>query len=128
MEKDIVLEGGVSLHLTAERLGGDLAVTVAGGCRPHVGCVALAVPRESLTGSGETSATTSVINVTGHKDDAVAVQVAAGLAAAENCVATVSCGIHFDAITPRQMQAVMEAPARIVSEITDWLREKINRD
>ena len=67
------------------------------------------VPRLSLTGDGSTSVTSSVLNLTGHKDEAVC-----RLLAEEYCRRsghTVVCtgGFHVDAITPEQIRELMEA-------------------
>ena len=50
-------------------IGSDILMCIEGGDRPHIGCTVQAISRKSLTGSGENSVTSSVINVTGHKDE-----------------------------------------------------------
>ena len=62
-----------------------------------------------MTGDGSTSVTSSVLNLTGHKDEAVC-----RLLAEEYCRRsghTVVCtgGFHVDAITPEQIRELMEA-------------------
>ena len=113
----VELENGIALRVSFERLGRDLSVTVTGGDRPHIGSVAVAVPRPSLTGNGTLSATVSVMNMTGHKDDAVSVPLAKALAAHFNGTVCVSAGIHFDAVTERETEAVIGAVPLILARI-----------
>jgi hypothetical protein len=93
--------GRVALRLTAERLGDDLAVTLSGGDRPHVGAVAVSQPRPADGG-----ATTSVHAIVGHREDELARRIAARLAGAIRAVVCVACGIHVDRIRPREIEAV----------------------
>ena len=60
---------GCTMEVTVMKLGEDFQICLAGGEKPHIGCVVQAVPRESLTGDGSWSATSSVWNRTGHKDE-----------------------------------------------------------
>ncbi len=119
-QEKVTLEHEIVLDVSAEIMGRDLGITICGGDKPHVGCVALAVPRESLTGDGSISATVSVINVTGHKDDAIGTEVARLVSAACNCVVTVSCGIHFDHISSEQMNMIANCPRKIVGRVVGW--------
>lgn len=63
---------------------------------PHIGAVAVAVPRKSLIGDGSNSASASVICITGHKEDEIARQIALRLSSEWQCVVTVSAGVHID--------------------------------
>lgn len=114
-ETTLTLDFGLSLHISLVRSGADMAVTVSGGQKPHIGSVAVAVPRESLSGSGEISATASVINITAHKDDALSVPIAVRLASRFNCVVSVSVGVHLDGITGEQIRQVLGSVDLIVS-------------
>lgn len=70
-----------------------ITVSLFGGI-PHVGSTALAIPRPSLKDPSRTSATSSVLNVTGHKDDELARRLAESLAAGLNRVVAVTAGVH----------------------------------
>lgn len=59
------------LTIQIGRVGEDYQILLQGGERPHIGCTVLAVPRPSLTGSGACSSTASVLNLPGHKDEAL---------------------------------------------------------
>ena len=84
----------VDVHV--QRLGSDACIMIFGGDAPHIGCAVMAEPRESLRGNGEWSATASVLNATGHKDDEVALPVARSVAARLKCRTVVVCGIHYE--------------------------------
>lgn len=85
-------------------------VHLMGGTRPHVGAVALGLPRPSLKGS-HLSATASVLTLLGHKDDELARPAAIALAAGLDAPVVVVAGVHIDAATPVDL-ARLEANAR----------------
>ena len=95
--------------LTVTRLGEDVSLLFSGGELPHVGCTVLAVPRPSLTGDGSVSATSSVINVTGHKDEAVCRYLAEKVCRETGRTVVCTGGFHVDGITPEQIAEVLEA-------------------
>ncbi|WP_334110388.1 prenylated flavin chaperone LpdD, partial [Thermodesulfitimonas autotrophica] len=64
--------------LTAE----GLVVQILGGEKPHVGAVAIALPRPSLSSPGELRANTTVVPLYGHRDDEIARPAAERLAVA----------------------------------------------
>lgn len=89
-------------------MGKDYTVTVCGGSLSHVGSVVMAQARPSLTGSG-TSATSSVLNCVGHKDETIARMFAEKIAICGNCTAVCACGIHLDDITEDQPAGIQES-------------------
>lgn len=93
--------------------GEGLIAHLLGGEKPHVGAVALGIPRPSLQGEG-TSATTSVLTRTGHKDDEVARPAASILAAACQAPVVVIAGIHVDQATPAELVQLQENARRAV--------------
>ena len=48
---------GYTMEVTVMKIGEDFQICLAGGEKPHIGCVVQVVPRESLTGDGSWSAT-----------------------------------------------------------------------
>lgn len=105
MPKDWVYEHRIgSLDLSVSELGDHLMVCVSGGDAPHIGSVVLAEPRPSLSGEGR-SATSSVLNRLGHKDELVARSLAENLSAKLDTVVCCVCGIHKDAPTPEDLEA-----------------------
>lgn len=96
-------------------MGKDFTLSVFGGTLPHVGSVVMAQARPSLTGTG-ISATSSLLNCVGHKDEAVARKFAEAVAVQNNCTAVCACGIHLDAITPKQLQQVQICCDRLLEK------------
>lgn len=109
-----------TIEVSIKHLGACVVVCVSGGDEPHIGSVVLAEARASLTGEG-TSATSSVLNRLGHKDEFVARTVAETLAAALDTTACCICGIHKDNATPEDIQA----SATLGHEIASILLERL---
>ena len=101
------------LKIEIQRMGEDLCIRFYGGDRGHIGSIAMAEPRPSLTGSGQTSATVSVYTYSGHKDDIVASSVARQVAAELNRKCVVIVGIHYDHFTQDRLAAVNRIAAQI---------------
>lgn len=106
------------VHLHTERMGNDLCITVCGGDRPHIGSVAIAEPRESLTGNGTLSATVSTFNFVGHKDDMVANAIAHAVAANLGCRTVVLCGLHYDSVCSELFSQVHALTMEMIEDIS----------
>jgi hypothetical protein len=100
-------KGRIKITFEAIQAGEDLCVVIYGGDDPHIGCVILSVPRPSLKDESIISATASVLNVIGHKDDEVARYVSQTLCSQLNKNVAVTCGIHVDNITDEEIQVTL---------------------
>lgn len=109
----------IKITMELIEMGPDLCVAVSGGSNPHIGCVTLSMPRESLADSDIISSTTSVLNLVGHKDDKVAKYISSKLSATLNRNVVVPCGIHIPDIEEREIKIVME----IVKQLTEKVIE-----
>ena len=98
-----------TLCLDLSPVGEDIAAVLYGGERPHIGCTVLAVPRPSLTGDGNLSCTSSVINITGHKDEQICRYTAEKLCKSYGVTVTCTGGFHVDNITEAQLKEITEA-------------------
>lgn len=103
------------------KIGKEYCIHVSGGERPHIGCVVLAMPRPSLRNPDVTSATSSVLNVTGHKDEYICRQFAETIAKRTNTVTVCTGGFHMDGITAEQIQELMDCIERLVEEELECL-------
>lgn len=117
-------QGRIQINMLAVTIGDDLCVIISGGDKPHIGCVTLSAPRPSLLDSNKQSATTSVLNLLGHKDDEPAKFVSHTLSACLGKNVVVTCGIHLDHITAEEIKSVM----KIIEKLTGLLLEKIRED
>lgn len=100
--------------------GNDLIIRIFGGAA-HIGSVAVAEPRKSLTGDGTNSATVSVINYCGHMDDALAVPIAKKVCSYANVNTVVICGVHFDNISQETIDTVKQLVDKIAQDIINNL-------
>jgi hypothetical protein len=94
-----------------------VTVTLVGGERPHVGAVAIGIPRPSLARPDRRSATTSVLTVTGHKDDELARPLAHELARRLGQTAVVVAGVHIDRGRARDFERVFRNAERVLDAI-----------
>lgn len=111
MEWTVELEreaAGSKLKVSAGKIGKDILICLEGGSAPHIGCVVQAVPRPSLTGDGSISATASVLNLTGHKDEFLCRKLAELICSKTGCVTVCTGGFHLDGITGEQIQDVVK--------------------
>ena len=90
----ILSTNGVILYL----FGGDL---------PHIGGVAVGVPRPSSRDPDRVTANVSIISILGHKDDELARPIADRVTRALNRISVVVTGIHVDNATPKDLEAVV---------------------
>ena len=104
--------------------GKDLTVHIQGGDHPHIGAVALAVPRPSLKEAAKMSATASVIAVTGHKDDEIARSVSLCLAAELSCVTVVSAGVHIDNAEENEITEILLNTQHMTQMIIEAIQSK----
>lgn len=108
IEKDWELSFA-EMSLRGMFLGSDLVMYVWGGQKPHIGCTVQAVPRPSLTGDGSVGVTSSVLNLTGHKDEAICRALAETMAKRTGGVVVCTGGFHVDHMTTEQIREVLEA-------------------
>ncbi len=88
--------------------GAGVVITLTGGERPHVGAVGLGIPRPSRRDPARTSATSSVLAVTGHRDDELAKPLAELAAARLGQEAVVVVGVHVDGATDEEIARLSE--------------------
>lgn len=117
MEKFTIEKERIRITMQSIEIGEDLCVIITGGDKPHIGCVTLSIPRPSLSNKNSISATTSVLNLVGHKDDEVARYVSQKLASSLNRNVAISCGIHIDNIEEEEIELIM----KITEELTEMI-------
>lgn len=101
------------------KIGTDYNLLIGGGETPHIGCTVLSVPRPSLTGDGTMSCTSSVINVTGHKDEIICRRLAEKVASRKRVMVVCTGGVHMDHMTPEQIKETERSIERLADKITD---------
>ena len=99
-----------------------LVVTLVGGDVPHVGAVAVSIPRPSLRNARRRSATTSVLAIPGHKEDELARPIAAELARALGRTTVVVAGIHIKRARQEDIERVVGNAGRALEAIIARVR------
>jgi gallate decarboxylase subunit D len=112
-------EGRFKLEASLRTLGPDLLVAVWGGTHPHIGAVALALPRPSLRDKRKTSATSSVLTLLGHKEDATVKRISEDLAAALKRNVVVTAGIHWDNLKAEEIEGIIRLTDRLTKKIIE---------
>lgn len=102
-------------------LGEDILAFVQGGDKPHIGCTVQSVPRPSLTGNGTISVTSSILNLTGHKDEALCRRLAEKLCRETGRVVVCTGGFHIDNMKPEQIDEVVKALDGLADEIVSGI-------
>ena len=111
--------GSSSYKIEAEvtLVGSDLLVILYGGSKPHIGSIAVALPRPSLKNKKLMSSTSSVYNFLGHKDGIVAQKLSETLSAGLNKNVVVVAGIHIDKITEEGIAKILENCDKLARKI-----------
>lgn len=117
-------KGPYQISAEALLLGDDLVISIWGGPKPHVGAVALAVPRPSLKDATVTSSTSSVLTRLGHKEDEIVKKVSERVSAALNTVVVVSAGIHWDDISQEEIGTIQSVCDTLIKHLIRRIREK----
>ena len=112
---------GYELTVSAGVVGNDILLLLQGGDMPHLGCVVQAIPRESLSGDGSMSATSSVLNLVGHKDEYLCRKLAEIVAAGKQSVVICTGGFHVHDIKQSIIGQLMDAVEEIAEEIVEEL-------
>ena len=108
---------GTILMASAAYVGEDILICVQGGERPHLGCVVQAVPRLSLKGDGKAGATSSVLNLTGHKDEFLCRRIAERVCRDTGKVVVCTGGFHLDGISEEAIREVLDAADRLLKKL-----------
>lgn len=95
--------------LSAIAMGNDWNISIYGGDTPHIGAVAVGIPRPSLKNPEKLSSSVSIITIIGHKEDEIMRQVASRLSTHLNTIVTVSGGIHLDTIATTDFKGIESA-------------------
>jgi len=98
-------------------IGEDLVVMIWGGDKPHVGAVAIGIPRPSLDNPEITSSTTSVYALLGHKEDVLAKMMADKLASVLERNVVVTAGIHVENISSEGIKLIERNCASILKRL-----------
>ena len=102
---------------------GGLVVCILGGERPHVGAIALAIPRQSLRDQKELSVTSSVLTLIGHKDDEIARPISEAIAKELNQTTVVIAGLHINKASDQDINKLIANSRQVSNKLITKLKE-----
>ena len=105
-----------ALQCELRRVGRDLVCTLTGGAA-HVGATALAQWRDDRV-------QTQMIEVEGHREGELALHTAHRLAMAARSNVTCVAGIHFDELSPLEIEAVVQSANRLTRRAARLLEDQ----
>lgn len=114
---------GASITAWIRRAGRDVVAVVGGGERPHVGVVVVSQPYPSRGRPGRWSASSSVVTIPPHKEEAVARALAERLVRTTGAVAVVTAGVHDDGLGPSGIATYLELAERLGERVAERVRE-----
>lgn len=113
-------EGSRRVSLQAIQSTNGVILYLQGGDLPHIGGVAVGLPRPSSRDPLRVTANVSVVSIVGHKDDELARPIADKVVRRLGQIAVVIAGIHVDNATPQDLEAVMR---NAHSAVDEWLEK-----
>jgi len=117
-------EGDYRVHSLTILVGDDLLICLWGGTQPHIGAVAVALPRQSLADPLSTSSTSSVFTLLGHKEDTVAKMVSERLSARLNRNVVVSAGMHWDQVDDDAIAEIVDNCLKLAEGIGEVVEKE----
>ena len=119
-----VSKGPLRIYSLVQRIGSDLLVAIWGGTHPHIGAVAMAVPRPSLKDPRKVSATSSNFTFVGHKEDLLAKKISEKIASQLKTNVIVTAGIHWDKLPPHKIGTIEKLTEKLTDQILRKLQGK----
>ncbi|PLY01811.1 MAG: hypothetical protein C0623_05010 [Desulfuromonas sp.] len=108
--------GGFEVTVEACFVGEDLLIICAGGDRPHIGAVAVAV----FTGTGR-EPQVELIRVANHREDELSAAAALKISTTLECTVTFIAGMHWDTISKAGIAQVLANVESLVDQLIDRL-------
>jgi hypothetical protein len=117
-------KGRHRVYAAVQFLGNDILLSVWGGSMPHIGSVSITQPRPGSTNPKQLSATSSVYNFCGHKDEAVARCCAEKIAAACGRITVAVAGIHIEHAASADIDAILKNVDALCARLITMIRAK----
>ena len=109
------------VKLVVIKSGEDLTVIISGGEKPHIGAMAISIPRPSLKDSNKVSTSTSVFTLIGHKEDELSKQIAENITKITKKITVVIVGLHIENATFQDIEYLVQN----TQKAADKLRRKL---
>lgn len=115
-------QGKYEVTLQTVKSGEDLTVIIHGGEKPHIGAIAVSIPRPSLKNVAIMSATTSVITLVGHKEDDLAKEIAENITKITGRTTIVIAGLHINQASPKDIDILISNVNKLVNKLKNLLK------
>ncbi len=115
-------QGKYEVTLQTVKSGEDLTVIIHGGEKPHIGAIAVSIPRPSLKNVAIMSATTSVITLVGHKEDDLAKEIAEDITKITGRTTIVIAGLHINQASPKDIDILISNVNKLVNKLKNLLK------
>ncbi|MDY6960063.1 MAG: hypothetical protein SVK08_13010 [Halobacteriota archaeon] len=110
-------EGRCALSLRAIMMGDDYVINIIGE-GPHVGAVGV-----GNFDNGSNRASSSVITLSGHRDDRIAKEAAEKISKKTKRSTVVTVGIHLENITEREINTILSNSEQIIDIFLNYIEE-----
>jgi len=100
-----------------------LIVCVLGGEKPHVGAVAISIPRPSLKDPKKLSSSTSIFTLVGHKEDELVKPIAELLVKELNQTTVVVAGVHVENATEEDIKRLVNNSMKSIDRLIKKLKK-----
>ena len=117
-------EGNYPLHSLSLLVGEDLVTCIWGGTQPHIGAVAIALPRPSIADPNVVSSTSSVFTVLGHKEDELVKMVSERLSARLQKNVVVTAGVHWDHLEEDAITEILDNCRALAEKVADVIERE----
>ena len=105
------------VKLVTIKSGEDLTIVISGGEKPHIGAMAISIPRPSLEDWNKVSASTSVFTLTGHKEDELSKQIAENITKITKRTTVVIIGLHIEKATSQDIENLIQNTQEVVRKL-----------
>lgn len=112
-------EGEYPIHSISILVGEDLLTCLWGGTKPHIGAIAVALPRPSIADPSVTSSTVSVFTLLGHKEDEIVKMVSERLSARLKRNVVAAAGIHWEHLNEDAIAEITDNCKRLAEKVGD---------
>lgn len=106
---------GWQISVTAIPAGADYIVVISGGCTPHIGSVSTV-----FLENGRISDNTLLKR--GHRDNVISQKFAKELSAACGGSVSAVCGIHYNNLSPSELEAVLKCTDHLLETLLRRVR------
>ena len=100
-------KGKCQIYVEAHSYSDGLSILLHGGDKSHIGAVAISIPRQSLKEKRVTSCSTSILTITGHKDDIIAREMSETVCRSIKKTIVVVAGVHINRASSEDIKNVM---------------------